>query len=447
MRTTDSQWHTAAVCRTSHHVLGRGEPPVTTKRLVPRSEGAAMATGDLSLTETDDATEFLPATPDVEKTDLRALVGHTESIGADQTIEVAFHRLSEHKHEFMAVVEDDGRLVGLIARRDVGMLLGSQYGRALFLKDSVRQHLLAEHMAIKLGGPLSEILRAVFSRRPDVFYEDVALVDEQGKMLGLIFIHTLVRLQSRYLQSNLARLAEQKDEIDRKNAELARSNRDLEQFAYVASHDLQEPLRMVSSYVQLLARRYRGKLDDDADEFIQYAVDGASRMQRLITDLLTYSRVRTRGRELRPTSGETVLEDVLMNLQQAVRESGAEVTHDELPEVMADPTQLGSLLQNLIGNAIKYRGETAPRVHVSAEPEGEMWRFSVRDNGIGIDPQYAERIFVIFQRLHERDQYPGTGIGLAVCKNIVERHGGRIWVESHPDAGSTFYFTLQRKES
>jgi len=230
-------------------------------------------------------------------------------------------------------------------------------------------------------------------------------------------------------------------------ANLKRSNTDLEQFAHIASHDLQEPLRMVSSYMELMKRRYEGKLDSDADDFIGFAVDGANRMQTLINDLLTYSRVGTRGKPLTPIGCTSVLEQVLMNLEVAIDESGAVVTHDPLPTVMADDSQLAQVFQNLIGNAIKFKGEEPPRIHIAAERRGNEWVFSASDNGIGISPEFFERIFVIFQRLHSRDEYPGTGIGLAVCKKIIERHGGRMWVESDPGQGSTFYFTIPAKAS
>jgi len=224
--------------------------------------------------------------------------------------------------------------------------------------------------------------------------------------------------------------------------ELARSNADLQQFAYVASHDLQEPLRMVASYTQLLEKRYRGKLDADADDFIAFAVDGAHRMQVLINDLLAYSRVGTRGKEFTSTNCESVLETVLFSLKAAIEEARAVVTHDPLPTIPVDQTQLGQVFQNLIGNALKFHGPEPVRIHVSVQQEVGEWRFSVRDNGIGIEPRDADRIFVIFQRLHGGREYPGTGIGLAITKKIVERHGGRIWVVSEPGRGSTFTFTI-----
>ena len=234
--------------------------------------------------------------------------------------------------------------------------------------------------------------------------------------------------------------------LGQKVEELKRSNEELGQFAYIASHDLQEPLRMVASYTQLLAKRYKGQLDADADEFITYAVDGASRMQQLIEDLLAFSRVATTGNPLLDTSSEFALEQSLQNLHWAIKDSGAEVTHDPLPIVQADQMQLVQLFQNLIGNAIKYQDAGIPKVHVSVSKRGTGWTFAVSDNGLGIDPQYFERIFGMFQRLHKRDEYSGTGVGLAICKKIVERHGGSLWVESQLGHGATFKFALTGSE-
>ncbi len=226
--------------------------------------------------------------------------------------------------------------------------------------------------------------------------------------------------------------------------ELKRSNSELEQFAYVASHDLQEPLRMVSSYTQLIQRRYGDKLDGDAKEFMHYVVDGAARMKQLIEDLLAYSRVGTKGKQFREIELEAALKRAVTNLRAAIEESGAAVTWDPLPRLSADDVQLAQLFQNLIGNALKFRGAGVPRIHVSAVERESDWEFAVRDNGIGIEPQYFERIFMVFQRLHTKGEYPGTGIGLAICKKVVERHRGEIWVTSQPGEGSQFHFTLPK---
>jgi PAS domain S-box-containing protein len=241
-----------------------------------------------------------------------------------------------------------------------------------------------------------------------------------------------------------AELREAHDELERKARDLERSNEELQQFAYVASHDLQEPLRMISSYTQLLERRYTDKLDKDAKEFMAFIVDGAARMKQLIEDLLAYSRVGMRGHEFKSVEGEAALAKALTNLRGAIESNGASITHDPLPTVTADEPQLVQLLQNLIGNALKFKGTETPRVHVRAEEREDRWVFSVKDNGIGIDPQYFQRVFTMFQRLHSKDEYPGTGIGLAICKKIVDRHGGRIWVESQLGKGANFVFTLPK---
>ncbi len=264
---------------------------------------------------------------------------------------------------------------------------------------------------------------------------NVPIYDEAGQ---LIAIEGIAR--------DITSRKQAEEEIKQMAVELTRSNAELEQFAYVASHDLQEPLRAVAGTVQLLQQRYQGKLDARADEFIAHAVDGVTRMQALINDLLAFSRVGTRGQPFKPTDCLASLTAALTNLATPIQESKAVVTHDSLPTVMADPTQMAQLFQNLIGNAIKFRNADRPKIRITVEHQKDEWLFAVRDNGIGIEPQYFERIFGVFQRLHTRRVYPGTGIGLAICKKIVERHKGRIWLESEPGQGSIFYFTIPSVE-
>jgi PAS domain S-box-containing protein len=262
----------------------------------------------------------------------------------------------------------------------------------------------------------------------------VPLRDSRGTLIGLVGVSHDITERKR-----------QEEEAKKNAAELARSNAELEQFAYVASHDLQEPLRAVASCVQLLKKRYEGQLDARADEFIAHAVDGTKRMQALITDLLAYSRVGTHTHPFESVELGEVVDEALTNLTIAVQESGAVVKHEGLPQVIADGSQLVQVFQNLVGNAIKFRGERPPEIRIAAQRGEGEWVLSVADNGIGIEPQYFERIFRVFQRLHTRARYPGTGIGLAICKKIVERHGGRIWIESQPERGSTFFFSLPER--
>jgi signal transduction histidine kinase/DNA-binding LacI/PurR family transcriptional regulator len=240
----------------------------------------------------------------------------------------------------------------------------------------------------------------------------------------------------------LQQIRQSNEELQERAAELAEVNAQLEQFAYVASHDLQEPLRMVTSYLQLVEKRYKDKLDTDAEEFIGYAVDGAARMKRMINDLLAYSRVTTRGQPLEPTRCEDSLALALSNLEVAIKNSDAVITQDPLPTVMADSTQLMIVFQNLIENAIKFRADRRPHIHISARRQEDEWLLSIQDNGIGIAPEFLERVFAIFSRLHPHTKYPGTGIGLAICKRVTERHGGHIWAESQPGEGTTFFFTI-----
>lgn len=344
----------------------------------------------------------------------------------------------------------EGSVQGILIHRAFVPLFANQAGARIFGYETSEDIVGLDSVLILVAPHELDRLRHYTEAR--MRGEDVPTTFEwQGRRRdgGLIWVDSKVQLidwdGGPALQATLYDITSRKQSeatLARYAGELARSNAELEQFAYVASHDLQEPLRMIASYTQLLARRYRGRLNADADEFMTYVIDGVARMQQLLKDLLAYSRAGTHGRTCEPTDCTAVLTSVLANLRLAIEESAAVVTYDALPTVMADPTQLAQLLQNLIGNAIKYRGPAPPRVHVSAVGQPGRWCFAVRDNGLGIDPQFAERIFVIFQRLHARHEYSGTGIGLAICKKIVERHGGQIWVDSAPGQGATFYFTL-----
>jgi PAS domain S-box-containing protein len=281
------------------------------------------------------------------------------------------------------------------------------------------------------------------------------LVDKEGKKTWIETIKTPIHddrgniIGTTGIARDVTERKRLEEEREKWTAELARSNAELEQFAYIASHDIQEPLRMVSGFTQLLARRYKDRLDKDADEFIAYIMDGTTRMQRMIEDLLAYSRVGTRGKPFEPTDLEDILNQAVTNLKVAIEENRAQITHDPMPTVMADSTQIAQLFQNLIANSIKFRKkEEPPRIHISAQRKEEDWFFSVEDNGIGISPEFMGHLFQIFQREHAANKYPGTGIGLAICKRIVERHGGRIWAESLHGRGSVFYFTIPaRKEN
>ncbi|HEY0337489.1 MAG TPA: ATP-binding protein [Burkholderiales bacterium] len=277
----------------------------------------------------------------------------------------------------------------------------------------------------------------------EFFSRDIRPRDERVLEIAQTLSHQIGQFIARIHAEAALRVAN--EQLTRKAQELTRSNAELEQFAYVASHDLQEPLRMIASYTQLILRRYGDRLDSDAREFMDFVVDGAARMKQLIEDLLAYSRVGTHGKQFERTDCEAVLKKARANLRVAIENHAAVITQDPLPTLDADDTQLVQLFQNLLGNAIKFRGPQAPSIHISAQENGANWLFGVADKGIGIDPQYFERIFMVFQRLHNKTEYPGTGIGLAICKKVVDRHGGRIWVESKPNEGSKFCFTLPKK--
>jgi light-regulated signal transduction histidine kinase (bacteriophytochrome) len=319
-------------------------------------------------------------------------------------------------------------------------------GRALQRGVSTRWLLVRTALAILCGMTAYEVLK-------DIYLHGQRFPRVESQIITVLFTTIMATVPAYFIDRE--RKALFKEILDRERAqealairakELARSNAEFEQLAYVTSHDLQEPLRMVVSYTQLLASRYKGKLNADADEFIGFAVDGAIRMQQLIQDLSSYSRVANRGETLELTQSQAACGTALSNLRGSIEDAGAVLNVGPLPAVLADATQLTQLFQNLIGNAVKYRNQRRPEIQVAARPNGDEWVLSVKDNGIGIEPQYSERIFQMFQRLHAREEYSGTGIGLAICRKIVERHGGRIWVESRPGNGSTFLFTIPRTE-
>ena len=279
------------------------------------------------------------------------------------------------------------------------------------------------------------VRRTKDGRAVDVSVTISPIRDEHGSIIGASKIARDIT-QQKHMERELARRA----------AELQRVHDELQQFSHIVAHDLNEPLRTMSNFATLLARCYQGQLDATADEYISFVTDAAQRMQQMLTDLLSYTRVGGPTETFTIVNSEALLTRVQSELQVAIADAKAEVTHDPLPTVLGDATLLGQVVQNLIGNALKFRGQAPPRIHVSAVKEDRHWRFSIRDNGIGIDPQQAPRLFQVFQRLHTRSEYPGTGIGLAICKKIVERHGGRIWVESRPGEGSIFYFTISDEE-
>ena len=381
----------------------------------------------------------------------RDITARKQAEDALQESEMLYRTLSESSPDMIFTVGRDLRVeyVNPAAARMFGRqpekLIGLPLD-ALFPPSSLEHQARALRTVLESGEPIYQEGAIAFAG-VDIWLDTrlVPLLDQTGEANGVMGISrdiTERRRAEEDLKQAASDLSRSNADLERMAADLARSNADLEQFAYVSSHDLQEPLRMVSSYVQLLARRYRDKLDDDAEEFIDYAVEGANRMQTLISALLAYSRVGKKGRPFERQDSNMILQEAEDNLRMVIRDSGAVITHDVLPAVTCDGTQLSQVFQNLIANAIKFRADLPPEIKISAERLDNEWVFCVKDNGIGIDPKYAERIFVIFQRLHAREEYAGTGIGLAICKRIVERHGGRIWVESQEGQGSTFYFTI-----
>ncbi len=334
------------------------------------------------------------------------------------------------------IVLENQQAEAILGRSLVGTLLHERYeALPLYRLDGTRYQGGEFPLARALKGEIVRAEEAYYARsgksRTTISFSASPIRDRVGKITGAVAVFTDITAQK-----------EAEREMKQRALALERSNQELKQFAYVASHDLQEPLRMVASYSQLLARRYHGKLDKDADTFITYAVEGAKRMQELIRSLLYYSRVGRDDIPLEPTDTKEVLHAVISNLSSSIEQNLAQVNYGEMPVILADKVQLSQVFQNLIANGIKFRTDQAPVIQVDAQRSSDGWLFSVTDNGIGIEPEYQERIFEIFHRLHGRDKYPGAGIGLAVCKKIVGRHGGKIWVESEPGKGTTFRFNI-----
>jgi signal transduction histidine kinase len=438
-----------------------------------QSVAEVAETRQRALTRLDQLQEFLAAALDIE-TGQRGYI-----VTGDVKFLAPYHAgMAQLKPQLLRLhtaLTQDPRQQAALAALDEAVAQLVRYHREVIAFEAHHDHDSARNMVATGRG--KEIMDGIRELIADLRSEERAQLQQSewqfqngfhwsmiiivvGSVIGLaavslaaIAINRSLRERTRLneeLRHALSENIQMVDQLRAAGAELTRSNQDLEQFAYVASHDLQEPLRKVSSFAQLLAVQYRGKLDADADEFIGYMVDGALRMQTLIQNLLTFSRLGRKSKPFAPVNGNAVLKQALANLQTAVEESGAVVTSSPLPTVLADEGQLVQLFQNLIANAVKFHGPAKPLIHIQAEVNGTVCTFSVRDNGIGIDPQFAERIFVIFQRLHTREEYAGTGIGLAICRKIVERHAGRIWMESEPPvngirSGAVFLFTLPQK--
>jgi PAS domain S-box-containing protein len=371
--------------------------------------------------------------------ELRGFSEFSHDLSEREESRARYRSLLEASIDAMVVVDGTGAIVLTNAQTALrfgyaeGELLGQPVTR--IIPAGVADHLPEYDLHTTRTVPTSSVDAEFIGRRRDGSEFPIEIMLSPMAIAEGTFLTAVVRdiTQRKVADANL------RQKIDA----LKSSNEELAQFAYIASHDLQEPLRMVASYTQLLSRRYRGKLDAEADEYIAFAVDGANRMRQLIEDLLDYSRVGTAGNEMVDTSSEDAFALAIAHLHEAIEGSGAIVTHGELPRVHADQVQLVQLFQSLLGNALKYQAADLPLVHVSAAREGAgSWRFAVRDNGIGIDPKYFDRIFGMFQRLHQREEFSGTGIGLAICRKIVERHGGTISVDSRPGQGSTFSFVL-----
>jgi PAS domain S-box-containing protein len=373
----------------------------------------------------------------------------SELIAAQLDAEERHKVIAESEARFRSLF--DSAAVPTLLQTPAGVILQANRAACAFFgyaEEDLRQKAFRDVIHADDAMQVEDHFNRLLTGASDTHQSEQRFVRPSGEVRWALMSTTVLRDDRQAPQALLAQL---QDLTARKQAEAAqahllaelqRVNEKLQQFSYIVSHDLNEPLRTMSSFLSLLACEYQGKLDATADKYMGFVTDGAQRMQGMITDLLAYTGAGGQALTLAPVDSEELLARVLRDLHKAIVEAKAEITYDSLPTVQGDATRLGQVWQNLIGNALKFRGQAPPRIHASAVKEGSYWQFSIRDNGIGIDPHQAQRLFQVFQRLHTRREYPGTGIGLAICKKIIERHGGRIWVESAPGTGTTFFFTL-----
>lgn len=374
--------------------------------------------------------------------DWRSLISHTLSVAGETPLEQVHAVFQREAVDYLPVV-DGGRHVGLVSRAQIGSQLGARFGFALFARNPIRSHLLPDSLCLSVDAPLLPSLEAALSRSADRFDDDVVVVERDQRLVGVISTRTMVQLQSQLLAQKLEQVRRQQAALAERNAELQRSNRELQDFAYIASHDLQEPLRKIQAFADRLAGKYGPQLDDAARDYLMRMQSASRRLQSLINDLLEFSRVTTRARALENVDLSAVAAEVVADLEVRLEQCGGRVEIAPLPVVSADPMQMRQLFQNLIGNGLKFQKPgTPPVVRLTACTNDGAVELVFADNGIGFSEEHRDKLFGMFQRLHSREQYEGNGVGLAICRKIAERHGGSITANGVPNMGATFRVRL-----